>query len=134
MEQISRGLCDAMLETSSGDSYRLFVASEGIIHEIVLAALYTVRSRTLWLPVFGGQRSIVTPLISPVIDMFNHAAKGSANCIASVNLQHNTVVVEATRTIRRGEEMTLRYAVNPSLPPDEVAADFECRYQLPLSQ
>lgn len=108
LEQLSWNLRDEILQYANDVEYSILDAHPSSLDEILLAALYVVRSRILPATLLHPENSDrVIHALMPGVDALNHAVHPNAAVVASPCLQ--SVVVRSVRDIMRREEVTLNY-------------------------
>lgn len=108
LEQLSWNLKDEVLQYATNEEYTLLDAHSSTFDDIILVALYIVRSRILPVTLLSpGHSDRVVPALMPGIDSMNHAVAPNAAVVISPVLPF--VVARALRYIPAGEEVTLQY-------------------------
>lgn len=112
LEQLSWNLRDEILQYANHAEYRILDAHPSSLDDILLVALYVVRSRILPVTLLRpGLPDRVIHALMPGVDGLNHTDDPNAAVVASSRLQ--AVVVRTIRDIVKGEEVRISYNSPP---------------------
>eukprot|EP00796_Vickermania_ingenoplastis_P005971 gene5971-4280_t len=109
LEQLALNIRDAVMQHLNNEDYRAMDRKMDYFDDILLAALYVLRSRTL--PMLfvrpPGAGDSIVQCLAPGVDAINHSS--APNAAAAASLPHQSVVVRAIRNIARNSEITIDY-------------------------
>ena len=122
IEMLAGSLKDYFMNWVATDGDRRVVeGNEELYQQVMIAAMYAVRSRVLRLErisVKRGRKKVSVEkelaVIAPILDMINHGLdSATVNCAAVAIDEEQCIKVRATRSLLKGEELLISY-IDPS--------------------